>query len=183
MTEALRAHHAAHPLLPGMDVAEARAALAELATTRDHELADAVLARLAEGGVIVRDAGLVRLPTHRPSTSGREDASRLIEAVASAEPTPPAVRDLVQQGFGAELIRAVCANGDLVRASADLVFTRGFVDRAEAILRTHASSGGITVSEFRERLGTTRKYALPLLEYFDGRGVTRRAGEVRVLRG
>jgi selenocysteine-specific elongation factor len=41
----------------------------------------------------------------------------------------------------------------------------------------------LTVSAFRELLGTTRKYAVPLLEYFDQQGVTRRQGDLRVLRG
>ena len=40
----------------------------------------------------------------------------------------------------------------------------------------------ITVSDFRQALGTSRKYALPLLEYFDAHGVTRRHGDVRLLR-
>ena len=59
--------------------------------------------------------------------------------------------------------------------------TPEFVRRAREILREEAGSG-ITVSAFRERLGTSRKYALPLLEWFDQRGVTRRQGDLRILR-
>ncbi|MGZ5299941.1 MAG: SelB domain-containing protein, partial [Actinomycetota bacterium] len=49
---------------------------------------------------------------------------------------------------------------------------------AEATIRA-AGGAGITVSALRESLGTSRKYAVPLLEWFDQRGVTRREGDVR----
>ena len=39
---------------------------------------------------------------------------------------------------------------------------------------------GFTVSQFREHLGITRKYAVPLLEALDSRGVTKRSGDLRV---
>jgi selenocysteine-specific elongation factor len=56
--------------------------------------------------------------------------------------------------------------------------TPGLVARAEAAVRD-AGTAGITVSAFREALGTSRKYAVPLLEWFDHRGVTRRDGDLR----
>jgi selenocysteine-specific elongation factor len=65
--------------------------------------------------------------------------------------------------------------------SPEIVLTPEFVRRAEEILRAEAASG-ITVSTFRERLGTSRKYALPLLEWFDQRGTTLRRGDLRTLR-
>jgi selenocysteine-specific elongation factor len=41
----------------------------------------------------------------------------------------------------------------------------------------------MTVSALRERLGTSRKYAVPLVEYLDTRGLTVRRGDVRIARG
>ena len=182
VTGMLGTHHQEHPLLRGMAMGEARATLAEIPDMTDQELADGCLARLVDEGTIVREQGTVRLPDHRPSTTGRSDAERLVEAVAAAEPTPPTVRELTARGFTADLIRAVCADGRLVRVSQDIVMTPTFVARGEAIVREWGAPAGITVSEFRERLGTTRKFALPMLEHFDARGFTRRAGDVRVLR-
>ena len=60
----------------------------------------------------------------------------------------------------------------------DLAFLRSLVDRAEGVV-AEAGSEGITVSAFREALGTSRKYALPLLAWFDQRGLTRRSGDLR----
>jgi selenocysteine-specific elongation factor len=60
--------------------------------------------------------------------------------------------------------------------------TRGFVDRAVAIVRA-SGSDGVTVSAIRQALGTSRKFAVPLLEHLDRAGETRRSGDVRIARG
>jgi selenocysteine-specific elongation factor len=52
------------------------------------------------------------------------------------------------------------------------------IERAEAIV-ADARETGITVSAFREALGTSRKFAVPLLGWFDQRGITRREGDLR----
>jgi selenocysteine-specific elongation factor len=44
-----------------------------------------------------------------------------------------------------------------------------------------AQGSGLTVAEIRDLLGTTRKYAVPLCEYLDRVGVTRREGDLRFL--
>jgi selenocysteine-specific elongation factor len=184
LTAHLAAYHREHPLRPGLEVGDARIMLAERsARLSDPGLADALIAHLAGEGSVVREGTTLRLPTHRASTAGREDADRLVAAVEAAEPTPPSVKELIAQGFGAELIKAVCADGRLARISPDVVVTPGFLARAEEIVRDRGSLPGVTVSAFREALGTSRRIALPILEYFDGRGLTRREGDFRVLRG
>jgi selenocysteine-specific elongation factor len=178
----LAAHHADHPLQPGMETDDVRAALAlHDAALADPALADAFVAHLATTGVVTREATRIRLPAHEVSTAGSEDADRLVAAVGAAEPAPPTVRELSAAGFDAELIGAVCSEGRLVRISPDLVMTPATVERALALIRA-AGTGGVTVSEVREGLGTTRKYAVPLLEFLDGQGRTRRVGDVRVAR-
>ena len=46
--------------------------------------------------------------------------------------------------------------------------------------RLTKQGGGLTVAEIRDLLGTTRKYAVPLCEYLDRVGVTRREGDLRL---
>ncbi len=182
----LRQHHSRHPLRPGLELAESREVLmGGPPRPGDPGVADALLGHLIATGRLGREGTAVRLPEHRPSTEGREDADRLVAAVREREPSPPTVRELEAGGFDSELIRATCSEGRLVRVSAELVITPGLLAQAERVLRELASESmaGITVSTFRERLGTSRKYALPILELFDARGVTRRQGDVRILRG
>jgi selenocysteine-specific elongation factor len=183
VVEQLTVHHQEHPLSEGVQVADARSALARThSALADPDLADALMAHLGEAGSVVRTATTVRLPGHRPSTSGREDAERLVEAVREAEPTPPTLKELLGAGFGRELIDAVCTEGRLVKVSAELLMTPGFLEQAEAVVRAEGGAAGVTVSGFRQAMGTSRKYALPILEFFDARGLTRRQGDVRVVR-
>jgi selenocysteine-specific elongation factor len=108
---------------------------------------------------------------------------RLLEALASPDPAqPPTISELGMRGIGREAIDAAARAGLVVRVSPDLAFLASFVDRARAVV-TDAGAEGITVSAFREALGTSRKYALPLLGWFDQRGVTRRQGDLRFPRG
>jgi selenocysteine-specific elongation factor len=56
------------------------------------------------------------------------------------------------------------------------------VEKAKKLIQENFSDKEITPSAFRKLLGTSRKYALPLLNYFDAIGITRRVGDIRYLR-
>ena len=188
--EALGEHHRQHPLRPGMDRAELLRAVTpaggrDLGPALEGGLGTEVLATLERTGAIAREGNALRLPAHRVTLGEREEeATRLVEAVGSGEPTPPTVRELRERGFGRELIDAAVRTGRLVAVSDEVVLTPGFASRAEEVARREAAAPeGLTVSRFRELLGTTRKYALPILEWFDARRITRRQGDVRRLGG
>jgi selenocysteine-specific elongation factor len=121
----------------------------------------------------------VRLASHRVELDDAgPDVDRLLNAVGGEhETTPPTIKELETAGFGRDVIEAAARQGLLVKISGDLVMTPAFVDRATGIVRS--APAGITVSAFREALGTTRKYAVPLLEHLDRAGVTRRKGDLR----
>jgi selenocysteine-specific elongation factor len=184
VTRALGAHHAEHPLEPGAELASVRrVTLQTLRSTgapTEAELADAMIGDLCDRGVAARDGATIRLMTHRVALGERsEDIDRLLAAIGGdREPTPPTVRELVAEGIGRDVIDAAAREGLVVRLTADLVVTPGFVARAETTIRATGETG-ITVSALRESLGTSRKYAVPLMEWFDQRGVTRREGDIR----
>jgi selenocysteine-specific elongation factor len=71
-----------------------------------------------------------------------------------------------------------------VRLKENVIFHRANLEKAESLLvqylRDHRE---ITPIEFKDLLGVSRKFAIPLLEYFDGQKVTIRIGDKRVLRG
>ncbi len=180
---ALAAFHQDNPLDEGLELARARAlvvrSLEETGAPGDGSLADALLNALSESGRVVREGSTVRLASHAASLAGREEeAGRLVQAVADAEPTPPTVQKLASAGFALEVIDAAVRAGMLVRLSRDFVMTPGLVARAEALVRG-SGKDGMTVSAFREALGTSRKYALPLLEHLDQAKVTVRRGDLR----
>jgi selenocysteine-specific elongation factor len=86
-------------------------------------------------------------------------------------------------GIDAELLGYLEAAGEIVRVAEGLHFDpaihNAIADRVRAAL---AARGEITLAEVRDLLGTSRKYAQAILEDLDQRRVTRRVGDVRLLR-
>jgi selenocysteine-specific elongation factor len=188
VADALAEYHREHPLDEGADLPIARKAALDALRRNGApplaELADALLDDLGDRGVTAREGAMIRLAEHRVELGERSaDLDRLIEAIGGErEPTPPTVTELVAAGIGRDVIDAAARSGAVVRIAPDLVVSPVLIARAEAVVR-EAGKGGITVSAFRETLGTSRKYAVPLLEWFDLRGVTRRDGDLRFPRG
>ena len=184
ITARLAAFHAEEPAAAGQDVATVRRSVAEAfaasGAPRDLELADAAIDRFETEGTLVREGAAVRLASHR--AGGGDEIAAFVQVVRSAEPTPPTIAELRASGVTAGVLDAAVRSGALVRISPELVLSRELVERAGAIVR-EAGSDGITVSALRERLGTSRKYAVPLAEHLDRTGVTRRSGDLRFARG
>lgn len=181
LLDELRTFHRAHPLLPGMEVGDVRVRVADglrrAGAPGDPGLADALTDDVAASGSVVREGSTLRASDHRVALPDAE-VGRLVAAVADGEPTPPTVDDLRAAGFAAEMIDAASRSGALVRIGPELVLTPAFVERAIAVVRT-AASEGVSVSALRQALGTSRKYAVPLMEHLDRTGVTRRVGDLR----
>ncbi|HEU5085465.1 MAG TPA: SelB C-terminal domain-containing protein, partial [Acidimicrobiales bacterium] len=95
-----------------------------------------------------------------------------------AEPftPPPPPPDL-----GRNEIRELVRRGAVVEVDG-VAFSAGAIERAceelRGLLAEHPD--GVTVAEIRDRLGTTRKFVLPLLAHLDGTGRTRRRGDLRI---
>ncbi len=188
LVETLAAYHAEHPLDAGAGLTLARRAVTTVLRTArapaDTALADALLNDLTDRGVTAQEATTIRLASHQVALRERSaDVDRLLAAISGErEATPPTVKELVATGVARDVIDAAARGGLVVRLTSDLVVTPELVARAEATIRA-AGEAGITVSALRESLGTSRKYAIPLMEWFDQRGVTRREGDVRFPRG
>ena len=81
-----------------------------------------------------------------------------------------------------EALESLLAAGSFVRVGDDL-YRRSQIERVQAaIAALVGASGGATMAQLRDVLGTSRKYALPLMEHFDSIGFTMRDGDVRRLR-
>jgi selenocysteine-specific elongation factor len=86
----------------------------------------------------------------------------------------------VADGFAPDLVDAAGRAGDVVRIAPDLVIHPDLVEQAASYVAAHPE--GVTVSALREALGTSRKFAVPLLEWMDAQGRTRRVGDLRFAR-
>jgi selenocysteine-specific elongation factor len=180
----LSAYHREHPLEEGAPLAATRDTIRDaaraLAVRGPREIADALLELLAADGLVERTGSAVRLRSHEVRLEPRAgDVERLVAAVSGPnEARPPTVKELLAAGFGRELLDAAGRAGAVVRIAPDLIVAPALVSRAIALVHDHAGEG-LTVAVLRGSLGTSRKYAVPLAEYLDRQGVTRREGDLR----
>jgi selenocysteine-specific elongation factor len=91
---------------------------------------------------------------------------------------PPLTRDLP---VDASLLRSLADAGEIVRVGDFYLSAEGARDARRIVRSAIADEGPITVARLRDLLGTTRKYAVPLAEWLDATGATRRQGDVRAL--
>ncbi len=184
LTASLGIFHRERPLEEGVPLDAARRNVLDevraYGARVDPGIADAMLDQLDRDGVIARAATTVRLASHAVSLGAHEtELDELIAAISGEhEATPPTVKQLGAQGFDPALIDAAGRAGRLIRIAPDLVLTTAMLERGVAVAHEHASEG-MTVSALREALGTSRKYAVPLAEYLDATGVTKRVGDLR----
>jgi selenocysteine-specific elongation factor len=185
--DAAAAYHAAQPLQAGMPREELRAKV-----TSDVRLLHVVLEQLAQEGKLLVERDLVRAPSHdaRSSTAAKgleplaERAARLwLEAALQPPRTAEAVVAL--KADARELDRALellVRGGTLARVK-DLLFHRRVLDELKAKLLAHLNEKGqINPQEWKEMVGASRKFAIPLAEHFDAEKVTLRVGDLRKLR-
>ena len=122
------------------------------------------------------------------SNNERKLLARLIEAHRESSFEPPSAKQCLQMAGPTkadavpQLLALAAADGDLVEVSAEYFLHTEAEQRLKTLLAERlADSEGLTMSEIRELLGTSRKYAVPLCEYLDRIQFTRRNGDLRVL--
>ena len=149
-----------------------------------------LLMALADEGRIALRQGYYSTTDHQPKLSNEQRAF-FEEYVPFDAATPflPVLLDEVtthvRQSPIPGLSRAfetLLARGVLVKVG-DALYRGAQIERAhERVDAFITQSGKMTMAEFRDLLGTSRKYAVPLLEWFDARGITVRSGDHRMLR-
>ena len=175
MRELLATYHAAAPLRAGMSKEEFKSRIA-LAP----RLYDATIVAALREGLIVEEGPTFRLPEHRITFTPAQQAlcDRFLAALRARPFAPPAPADF---GLAPELVAALAAIGAVRRIDEGVAFAAAAYDEILATtLDLIAAEGAITVARFRDRFGSSRKYALATLEYFDRVQITRRVGDERV---
>lgn len=187
LASCLSEFHARYPLRPGLP-------LASLHSRLPRQLGDDSFALLVHHCVCERTIALeqsvARLAGHDPmralGAEEREELSTLEQAFREGGVTPPdaaaVIRGLRRRE---ELLRLLIERGVLIRLpcardAAPIVFHADAVRQAkDRLRRAFPSPARFTVSEAKCELGTTRKFAVPLMEYLDGVRFTRRIGDHR----
>jgi len=175
----LDSYHKQSPLRRGMSREELKSKLK--LNTRAF---NAIIKKLAAENLLTDTAGVVSRVGHEIKFSG-SDQAKIQELMRRFEKNPyatPSIKEC-QVEVGEEVFNALAESGELVTVSQEVVFRKKVYD--EMIEKTRnliAQKGQATLSEIRDMLNTTRKYAQALLEHMDSISLTIRDGDFRKLR-
>jgi selenocysteine-specific elongation factor len=189
--EAVEAFHRYEPLAAGMPRERLLAKLRGVTA----EMSAAVLVQLTVDEKITQEADRFSLASYTTKLTSNEtkfvadiaeiyrnaqlEVPRVDAAIAAA-----AASTNISDAQSRKLVQLLISRGKIVKATDEFYFSREAIDQTVLKLRTYAEATSdrlIDVPKFKELTGVSRKYAIPLLEYLDSVGVTRRAGDKRVI--
>jgi selenocysteine-specific elongation factor len=186
LVDRLRAFHRAHPLAAGQDLEEMRDRLPWSMSAKVFRVCVGIL---EQERAVAREGSVLRLPGHVVSLNDDDQqlAARIIEMLRAAPLTPPDLKEIQRQVPNrTELVtvmRVLERGGTIVRLTNDLYFLAdALAGLRQALERALSADDVVTPAFIRERFGTSRKYAIPLLEYLDREGITQRIGDIRKLK-
>jgi len=177
----VRNYHREHPGDPGMPLETLRHTLRSR-----NEIIEAALGDFARAGRIRRHEGLVALAGFTPKVTGGEaEIDRIVGILTDAQLAPPSVAELERSTGRRDLhplLRLAAARGRVEAVERDRYYAREALDQFAGVLNEIGRQGPIFPAAVRDRLGISRKYLIPLLEWADGQGITVREGDGRRLR-
>ncbi|MRS12068.1 MAG: selenocysteine-specific translation elongation factor [Actinobacteria bacterium] len=182
----LVAFHDANPNATGLGTATLRDRVDRRLEPR---VFDALLELAVARGALVLAGGEARHPKAASTALAAEsDAAGKLLALLRAQALAPgttaelAAEAGVELGIARKVLGRLAAEGTVLRLGPDLHFDAGAVVKArEQIVGYLGEHGTILAKDARDLTGSSRKYILPLLEYFDAQGITKRDGDVRTL--
>ncbi|MBW2485671.1 MAG: selenocysteine-specific translation elongation factor [Deltaproteobacteria bacterium] len=184
----LAAYHKENPLKTGLPKEELRS---RLYRGLDQRLFQFLLNDLQKKGEIDQDQALVRLAGHKVSL--KEDEKKLRRELETfyqeADLAPPTIKEVMtklssyQQDLVKEVLAIMIRDNALVKVTEELYFYKpAMKNLKEKLVARLAREGEIDTPAFKDMTGLSRKFSIPLLEYFDKIKVTMRVGDKRLLR-
>jgi selenocysteine-specific elongation factor len=178
-----------HEQFPLMSTHDRQKVQSQLDYVGDDALVQATVERLIAAKKLVGDLRRIGRADFKPKLSAnlRKLKDKLVAAFQAARFQPPEPVSFAGQAGGnaanlKDLFDVCVAEGYLVPIAEDIYLHVEAESEMRRLVRERLAEGkGLTVAEIRDMLGTTRKYAVPLCEYLDRAGVTRREGDLRVL--
>ncbi len=185
---ALERYHAENPLKPGIPKEELKS---KLPPEVDGKLFNDLLSGLMERKTLVQEKDKLRLSGHQVALQGRqrELEEEIKEIMHQGGLTPPSVKELCER-LGAsekelkEILSLLSNQGKLIKLKEGIYFHRDPLNELrERLVSFLKERVKISTQDFKSLTGVSRKYTIPLAEYFDAIKVTIRVGDDRILRG
>lgn len=187
VVETIGETHQREPELPGIEQLRLRRIVAP---ALDLDAFAAIVEELLADQSLVRRAAFLALPAHKVELNKDQRVrwERIEPLLVDRKFDPPRVRDIARETGLPEievrnLLRTVARVGDVALVAQDHFFTTQAVgELADIAAELGQAHGAARAAEFRDRIGTGRKLAIQILEFFDRVGYTRRVQDDHLVR-
>ncbi|MFH2219224.1 MAG: selenocysteine-specific translation elongation factor [Pseudomonadota bacterium] len=186
-TQCMEKYHGANPLKAGMPKEELKS---RLPSAPGSKLFNMTLSQMIKDKHIIAEENMVRLASHTISLAVDQSAikMKILNVYRESGLTPPYFKEFsktlgVNPSQSKDVLMLLVDEGLIVKAKEDLYFHTEAIDglkkRLVSFLENHEE---ITTPQFKDMVGVSRKYLIPLIEYFDAKNITLRVGDSRRLR-
>ena len=184
----LENYHRSNPLKAGMSREELRSRLPSKVGGKLYNL---LINVMVKEGDIVQEEENIRLSSHKVSLQADQTVikEKLIGIYREGGLTPPNFKDLpkllnVDYSAVKDLLMLLLKEGQLVKVSEELYFDASVIEQLKKQLVEYLKKHGeISTPDFKNMTKVSRKFVIPLIEYFDAKNITIRIGDIRKLRG
>jgi selenocysteine-specific elongation factor len=171
--------HKKNPLKPGMSKEALRAQL-----QMDQKIFNKMIIAINE---VTSEKEIIRLKTFNAALSSADETlkEKILDTLARARYQPPTKEELslslkLDSKHTSDILRLMAREGSLVRINDSIYITSGgYKTMIDSLKEFFSKKSDMSVAEFRDILQTSRKYALPFLEYLDSNKITVRVGDIR----
>jgi selenocysteine-specific elongation factor len=170
--------HRRNPERTGLDLNELRSALRD----QQSDVFNALIADLCADNFVRKGSAIARI-SHRPAlpVELQPVERKICEALAKKPFDPPPRREIETDLHTQRVLRFLIETGEVSEVGPDVILLRENFERMkDAVADFISQNGSATVSDLRQRLQSSRRIMVPLLERLDREGVTRRVGDKRM---
>ncbi len=187
VVERISAYHQANPLKEGMPTQELKSKFQYI---EDAKFFNILFTRLAKDKVLVQDQNLVRMADFEVAlqVDQKEVKEKIAGIYEKAGLTPPFFRTVCQdleldKKNARDVLQMLIQEKCIIKTKDDLYFdARTISDLEDKLIEFLKANEKITTPEFKDMTGISRKFVIPLIEYFDSENLTIRVGDHRQLR-
>ena len=187
VSDLLTQYHLTHPLKNGMPKGELKSKFPPMMSDK---LFNHLLNAMIKSNKIVLSENNVRLASHKITlkTDQSDIKKKIIDTYLNSRLQPPYFKELagtleIDPRESKNVLMLLVKEGSIVKVKEELFFHADVITDLKNRLKDFLKSNGeITTPQFKEMTGASRKYTIPLLEYFDDENLTIRVGDIRQLR-
>ncbi len=181
----LTEYHRKNPLKTGIMKEELRS---RTTGAKNPRLFNYLITQQSKLGTIVLENELLRLKDHRVTLASdqKEIRERIEKIYLKAKLQPPSFKEVKTEfpdGDGQDILGVLLKDGILIKVKEDLYFHKNSIEELrEKLIGFLQKNTEINTAQFKDMTGASRKYSIPLIEYFDHEQITVRVGDNRILR-